>query len=574
MIKVKWELVLVMGLAVALALAVFGLRIGNPHDVGWIHDDTVTGQFAWEMYRQDPDHYYPVATNRYSYPLSMPIAMFDNLPAAALLVKLLVPTSGAPLQYFGPLFLIGIALQALFGWLALREVTREKSGAAYRASLALGTLFIATMPTLLVRFQITHMVQTQQWLLLAALWLYVRSVRVGPLRTWRDFTLLVFLAATFNAYIMVMTLMFYCGFLLKLAMDRALTWRLAALVPVPFVAGALAMLIWGFIDPSGGKLLSGEGYQVFSANLYTLFDPKSDWFGPSLLPDMPAATGGQYEGFGYLGLGGLLLVLGGVIFTRRRRDNGEGLFPALALVIFGAFMLALSTRVTVGPYSVYLPVPKVLTGVLEIFRSSGRFIWVVIYGLLVVAIGGLIRGLPERRAAMLLGLAALVQVADLTRPYMALHERAMKTQQRHRFTDPVYANLGRAHAGLVVLRPWQCQKWDTGNWEFPLQHFQKFSWLAMESGLPINSFYGARTPETQMTFHCTTLPAQVLQKPADPRTAYLVSPQSFRLYGAHIAATHFCDYADHMFVCRGDAGKTGLSDRARVAAASPINPKP
>ena len=114
----------------------------------------------------------------------------------------------------------------------------------------------------------------------------------------------------------------------------------------------------------------------------------------SLLPDMPAATGGQFEGFGYLGLGGLLLVLGGVIYTRRRHDNGEGLFPPLALVIFGAFMLALSTRLTFGPYSVFLPVPKALVGVLEIFRSSGRFIWVVIYALLVVAISGLIRGLP------------------------------------------------------------------------------------------------------------------------------------------------------------------------------------
>ena len=54
----------------------------------------------------------------------------------------------------------------------------------------------------------------------AALWLFVRSVRVGPARTFCDFTLLIFVAASFNTYLMVMALMFYCGFLLKLAMDE------------------------------------------------------------------------------------------------------------------------------------------------------------------------------------------------------------------------------------------------------------------------------------------------------------------------------------------------------------------
>ena len=157
---------------------------------------------------------------------------------------------------------------------------------------------------------------------------------------------------------------------------------------------------------------------------------------------------------------------------------------------------------------------------------------------------------------------------------MVMHERAITMLRQNRFTDAAYANLGQAHAGLVVLRPWQCQNWDSGSREYPVQHTQKFSWLAVESGLPINSFYAGRTPETQMTFHCTTLPEEVLRKPADPRTAYLVSPQSYLRFGPHIAATHFCDYAQDMFICRGDAGKTGLSDRARVAAASPINPKP
>ena len=76
------------------------------------------------------------------------------------------------------------------------------------------------------------------------------------------------------------------------------------------------------------------------------------------------------------------------------------------MVIVGAFLLALSTRITFGPYSVYLPVPERVNDLLGIFRSSGRFIWVVIYGLMFVAFAGLIRNLSAQRAVMLLGLAA------------------------------------------------------------------------------------------------------------------------------------------------------------------------
>ena len=56
----KLDAVAVAALAVALALAVFGLRIANPYDVSWIDVDTLTGQFGWEQYRRDPAHWFPI----------------------------------------------------------------------------------------------------------------------------------------------------------------------------------------------------------------------------------------------------------------------------------------------------------------------------------------------------------------------------------------------------------------------------------------------------------------------------------------------------------------------------------
>lgn len=564
----RWDVPLIMALAVALALAVFGLRIANPHDLSWIDVDTVTSQFGWELYRADREHWFPIATDRYSWPLTMPLAMFDNMPLVALLVKALVPASLGPIQYFGPVFLIGMALQALFAWLLLREATPGRAGAAHRTALALGALFLATSPTLLVRFQLSHMALTQHWLLLAALWLFARSGRVGAGRTLRHFAVLAFAAAAISIYLMAMVMMIYAGLVLKLAMDRTVARKQLLLVPLPVVAALLAMAVSGFIDFGGGKLFSGEGYRVFSANLYTLFNPMPDQFGSAFLPGLALATGGQYEGFAYLGLGALLLVLGGLVFTRVRGDGGEGTFAPLMVVVFGAFLLALSTRLTFGPWSIFLPVPEQVEGLLAIFRSSGRFIWVVVYALLFIAIAGLIRGLPGRRAALLLGLAALVQLADIAAPLAAMRDRFARITQPARFTDAAYAGLGAKHDTVLVLPAWQCQVWEPGKFDYPWTHFMKFSSLAMDQGLRINSFYAGRTPEAQMTFHCTTLPAQVLAKPAEPRTAYLLSVRSFARFGAHISANHFCDFAEDIYVCRGDRGRDGLSARASAVVAA------
>ena len=566
--RAKWEVPLIMALAVALAIGIFGWRIANPFDLTWLDGDIVTSQFGWEQYRTDPERLFPIGTDRYSWPLFMPLAMFDNIPLVALAVKILVPASIGPVQYFGPVFLIGIAALALFGWLLLREMTRECSGTEYRLALALGALFLATSPALYVRFQLTHVALTQHWLLLAALWLFARSGRVGAARTLRDFALLQFAAAAISIYLMVMTMMVFAGLVLKLALDRKISRRNLFLLTLPLITAFLAMVVSGFVDFGGGKLLSGEGYQVFSANLFTLFNPMPDQFGSAFLPALPVATGGQYEGFAYLGLGALLLTLGGLIFTRIRGDGGEGVFAPLMVVVFGAFLLALSTRLTFGPYSIFLPVPDQVDALLGIFRSSGRFIWVALYALMFIAIAGLIRGLAAQRAAVLLGLAALVQIADLTAPFAAMHERFARITQPSRFTDAAFAGLGRAHDTALVLPAWQCQVWEPGKFDYPWTHFMKFSQLAMDSHLRINSFYGGRTPGAQMQFHCTTLPERVLQTPAEPRTVYLLSRRSFRRFGPHITGSHFCDFAEDMFVCRGDLGKSGLTERAMTVAAA------
>ena len=503
----------------------------------------------------------------------MPLAMFDTVPLLSLAVKLMVPADGATIQYFGPMFLAGVALQALFAWLLLREATRDRSGTAYRIALALGALFLATAPALFVRFQLSHMSISQHWPLVAALWLMARSRRVGLGTSLRGYSLLEGVVAAISPYMMVMTLMIYSGFALKCASDRMLRWRNAPLLLIPPLIGSIVLVVSGFIDPFGGKLIPGEGYGFFSANLYTLFDPMPDRFGSALLPGQAVSSAGQYEGFGYLGLGGLLLVAGGIVLARARRDDGDGSFPPLAVVIFAAFLLALSARVSFGIYSFDIRLPQWLFDLLVTFRSSGRFIWVVSYALLFIASAALIRQLAPRRAAALLALAATVQAVDTAAPLAAMHQRFAAIQGAERFTDAAFLGLGKAHDSLAVLPAWQCQQWNSGTHAYPWPSFIRFSNLATDNRLRTNSYYAGRTPLAQSDYHCLRYPASLNAAPARKRTVYLLTASAFARHGAHLARTHWCDAAEGFVLCRSDRPAPGMSPRALAVLAAPAKPR-
>ena len=563
-----------IALALAIAFAVFGFGIMNPQNTVWIQGDTVTTYFGWDAYRHDPNHFYPIATDRTSWPLPMPIGMFDSIPLVAFVLKFFAPILPQKFQYLGPVFILGIALQALLGWALLREASPGKSGLAYRTSLILGTLFLTTAPALFNRFYATHVAISQHWPMLLALLVYLRSYRLTYWQTIRDFSLTAFITAGLNPYLMAMVVMIYGGFILKCLIERSLEWTKYVLLMIPMLAGLIGLLTFGFLEPGSAGVFSAAGYGYFSANFLTLIDPSPQSFGSQFIPDLRVHGPGQYEGFGYLGLGMIGLVVASAVigFTRASPQQGRSTSLPLLAVMLISLLFAMSNVMQFGSYVVAYPLPKGIETLLEHFRSSGRFIWVLVYTLMFVAIGGIIRRLEPRRALALLALGAVVQIADVTGPMVQLHRnfanRVVVEGIAERFVDPVYRGLGAAHDKLLFVPPWQCRLWNRKREEYPQPEFIKFSNLAMESNLPTNSFYGGRTPVIQGFYHCEVFLRKLAERPAERRTAYVLTPRMFALHGSHVARTHSCDFADGMFLCRGDRPAPGLT--ARAAEAMPM----
>jgi hypothetical protein len=147
-------------------------------------------------------------------------------------------------------------------------------------------------------------------------------------------------------------------------------------------------------------------------NVLSPFVPQNSGFFPGL-GGVIDATGGQFEGFNYLGLGLLLaslLMLPAQVGWLRRNLRQHF---ALAAVFAAFTVFAISNRVFVGHWLVFeLPLPIYVTEVLGILRGSGRFFWPIAYAQLAIVIALGFRRARPVIALCLLG-AAILQVFDV-----------------------------------------------------------------------------------------------------------------------------------------------------------------
>lgn len=284
----------------------------------------------------------------------------------------------------------------------------------------------------------------------------------------------------------------------KLLIDSALLW-----------AGLLA-LAWlaGYVVPGSSQLVA-QGYGHYSANLLTYFDPM-DWQAfldtfqrsdPSaaewsrLLPPLGHAHHDQYEGFAYLGAGGIL-ALGAALALMLLRpgsaapdDDRPRLAPAL-LMAAALFVLSLSTSITLGKHVLFsysLPAP--LQHLLEIFRASGRFAWPLYYLMLILSVAAIANRLRPRYALPLLGLIIGLQAYDLAPKFAEFHQRHRQTPIQFSAAPPALEPLLKNAARLIVLpRP---------------QGDDYLPWvqLALAHGLSLNLGIIARADETTLRAH-------------------------------------------------------------------------
>jgi hypothetical protein len=385
-------------------------------------------------------------------PTGTNVIFTDVVPIMALAGKLLHSVTGAVVNPYGAFLFLCFVLPGVMMTLVLIAAKTRFALAAVTA-----TIFADTMPALLWRWRWGHIALEAQFLLIGALALYLFTLQKRRWRAvaaaWIGFLALAYLI---NIYLFAMVGAVWLCAVVQRRLDRLITTREA------LAAGTLTVTLVCVVVALGGQFGRGgvlpfAGYGLYSMNVASPFVPQASGIYPGM-QGIIDATGGQYEGFNYLGLGLLLASISAVPaeagwLRRIARRHTALLIACIALTAF-----AISDRVFVGPWLlVTLPIPPYVNSMLGIFRSSGRFFWLVGYAQIAVVVV-LAFQRPRFGVALCLLGAAMLQLGDirLLREHIigSINAGAAAEEFDHNAVSDLITGAGR----IAVVPSLQCSE--------------------------------------------------------------------------------------------------------------------
>lgn len=459
-------------LPVAFFLSFFHWQIINPANVGWLLRGTDNGENALgaHAYWHDPAAGASLRTTLLNAPDGVPILFTDSNPLVTLAAKPFAGLFPVDMQLVGPFILVNLLLQAFFAWGLLR---RHAPGPL---ALWAGVALLAFPPTLANRFM--HANLMAHWTILAALWLFLDTRRSTQLRWWAP---LIAVTAMIHSYLLVMVgAVWASAILAQLVAGPARDRRSAIGHAVAVLAMVAVIARWLGIDAP----MSTASFGRFAMPLDALWNPGIARFS-TLLPAVRDNGGVWFEGFQYLGAGGLMLVGAALVIGWRLPVRaGEGdVARRLAFLIPALLTLAVLAMW-------HLPLPATVMAALDSVRASGRLFWPVGYVLVMTAVLAMFRLSADRAGLALVAIIA-VQTIDLANMAATVRSQtadAARDALYVRTTDPRWDALVRQSRSVAFM---------SGDIAFDLGVFQEVAWRAATAHRPVTGVYAARaTPAT------------------------------------------------------------------------------
>ncbi len=557
------------------AFLLVGWRVIDPTNVMWMEGDSATYQLSWEFLRREPHWGFPLTwAGSLGYPIGVNVAYFDSIPLFALAFRLLAPILPEAFQYLGLFLLLSSVLQAYFGYSLFTKLLRGNPWLA-----ALGTIFLLIAPIFTFR-ALGHFALTAQWLIVASLSFYFDDQRFldGVRRYLFPFGILLCVSASINPYLTLMVLLITLAASARLLLDRDYSWiQVFWYVTIIFIVMFISLIFFGFL--SGGASLSADQYGYFSMNLLSPIDPEAY---PSIALKRQSIGAGQYEGYNYLGLGVILLLIVSIF-----RTSWPRIFLRLSIwPLIGVFIvatgLAASTFVQLGSLTVANPqLPDFLFNALSMFRSSGHLFWPAHYLLIIAAMVLTYNAFSSRAAVVLVSILIFVQIADIQSLRTLVRAKWQTSAMPTPLKGEVWKHIGQKHRHLVVVPAFQCSWSDTPGGK---DGFAIFDFLALRQRITVNSYYSGRYGEKSIAFACGDQPSNILADGLMEDTAYVLSPAFLAQFAGSLPAPtkHYCQEVDGFILCARDGVlsgyEAGLIDRVlppvELGATMAFGPEP
>lgn len=483
-------------IGITVFLLIYGVSVLSFTNVDWLLastkleglSDLSQHYLGWVAFRNSPWHF-PFGLFDGLYSDSLSITYTDSIPLFAIPFKLFSPLLPEQFQYFG---LYGILSYALTGGFAALLLWFGTSSTIYSI---IGSFFFVLSPVLTKRM-FYHTALASPFLILTAFCLCMRTSKLKR-NTWiLLWAVLCGVAMLINPYYVPMVVgILLCRLLYELLLHKKFS---ALIAPILFSCGSV--LICGFLTGmfSGSVSASANGLENLSFNLLQFVNPANQqlriihreylWETQNysrFLPALPLTSPWQVEGFSYLVFGililfaiELLLCIYRFWMIRYRTPNmtenisthvttctnKRAIFSCTLSLLTGAIvftLLALSPTATVLDHTLYhIAYPDTIYQLLSVFRSTGRLIWPVYYGLITLVLLGLYHLLKHYRkptACIILCIGLLIQLVDLSPSLTDKHIPYAQKVKDITYVSPLHSSawdiLGTSCEQIVFYPP-------------------------------------------------------------------------------------------------------------------------
>jgi len=406
---------------VLLFLMVYGIRVLIPTDTGWIFTDSgdiLQHYVGWEAFRYGK-WLFPIGlTNMVSYPINVSVVFTDSIPILAVFFKLISFMLPKTFQYLGFYGLLCFVLQGILAAKIFKKYTDSKT------NVIIASILFAIIPSMIFRM-FYHTALASQWLILLALeTLFLYDEFNEGKKIYYIWGIISFLVSTIHLYYLLMCGIILLGYiLLDILHTKKFKKSLILLGIYLSVALFFIWLLGGFTNLSGND---DFGFGLFSYNLNGLINSQ----GWSVFFDELPMTSYQYEGFSYLGLGVIILIVISIILSIIRFIKDRTIFKSHKNIIFSLCLIsiisvfvAISPKVYLGDNLLFeMKLPSFINDLWAIFRSTGRFIWPVIHILMLISIIIIFKNLNWKYSLFILLFCTGVQILDIGSKLSDIHE--------------------------------------------------------------------------------------------------------------------------------------------------------
>ena len=355
---------------------IFGFDYISFTNSSWLSTRDMTADLvSWQYFKNDIWRF-PIGNNpNYGIDIATGIAFSGSIPFLCILFKIFGNFLPSNFHFFSLWIFICFFLQSFISFLIIYNNTKNLTFSV------VGSLFFLTSPIFIGQIMM-HIALAGHWLILLGFYLEIKNIPNKKTFYW---TILISLSALIHFYF---TIMLFGMFFLFIFNEYLINFNIKKLIyqtSIPTVYLLITMYILGYFEVPFTDSLA-YGYGIYKINLLgiinPIFQPQSGTFNWSLfLPEISVTPGEASEGFSYLGIGGIFLLLIGIFFILKnvaefKKNNYRPYF--FIIILFS--LVALTNKISFANILLFeIDLPKYIYGILSIIRASGRLFWPVYY---------------------------------------------------------------------------------------------------------------------------------------------------------------------------------------------------